>query len=175
VHWSVCVLVLAFSCSSAPEQQQNSPPNTIALLARIGCETGAAIEGAIDLDTGYVAMLGVSAGAYSFRVMNNGPHALMIPAKQCGDLRLSEKKPFVFILSHSFQNQNRIREGYYYLMNQRGEMLNAVHFQDGRSHVFAYANPEMPIRRADFEAEKVVWISRITELVAARGAKPGAQ
>ena len=146
----------------------------MALLARVACESGARLDGNIDLDTGYIAMLGVGEKAYSFRVINNGPHALMIPANQCGDLRLFGNKPFIFILSHSFQNQHRIREGYHYLMNQRGELLNAVHFQDGRSHLFAFANPEIPVRRADFEAEKEVWISRVADMAVLRKARPGA-
>jgi hypothetical protein len=162
------VLAFAFGCSSAPAQQQDSPPNMIALLARAACEGGARLEGTIDLDTGYIAMLGVGEKAYSFRVINNGPHALMIPANQCGDLRLPGNKPFIFILSHSFHNQYRVREGYHYLMNQRGELVNAVHFQDGRSHLFAFANPEIPVRRADFEAEKETWISKVAELAALR-------
>ena len=159
---SIGVLLLAIGCSSALAQQPGPPPSSIVLLARIGCETGA-------------AMLGLSADAFSFRVINNGPHALMIPAKQCDDFRLRENKPFVFVLSHTFQNQNRIRESYYYLMNQRGDLLNAVHFQDGRSHPFAYASPDMPIRRADFAAEKEVWISRVAELERSLGQKSGAK
>lgn len=168
---SAGVLLLALSCSSVLAQQQDSPAATIATLARIGCEAGAPLEGAVDLETGYVAMLGMGEKAYSFRVIHNGPHALMIPSKHCGDLRALREEPFVFILSHSFRNQDRIREGYHYLINQRGELVNAVHFQDGRSHLFAYANPDMPVRRADFVAEKEVWISRIMEFAAARGAK----
>ena len=167
-------LAFAFGSVSAPAQQQDSPQNIMALLARVGCETGAALDGTIDFDTGYLAMLGVGEKVYSFRVMNSGPHALMIPAQQCGEPGLAGSKPFFLILSHSFQNQHRVREGYHYLMNQRGELVNAVHFQDGRSHMFAFANPEIPVRRADFEAEKEIWISRVAEMAALRRTKSGA-
>jgi hypothetical protein len=163
-------LVLAFGCSSAPAQQQMSSPDTLALLARAGCESGSPLDGNVDFETGYLAMLGMGEKAYSFRVMRDGTRALMIPAAHCSDPRALER-PFNLILSHSFQNQQRVREGFYYLMNQQGQLLNAVHFQDGRSHLFAFANPDIPVRRADFEAEKDIWISKIAESAALRRVK----
>ena len=51
-------------------------------------------------------------------------------------------------------------------MNQHGQLVTAVHFQDGRSHLFAYANPDVPVRRADFEAEKDIWISKVADTTA---------
>ena len=155
-------------CSNASAQQQNSSLKFLALLARVGCETGTALDGNIDLDTGYIAMLGVSAKTYSFRVLQNGPHALMVPAQQCGDPRPLAQTTFFFILSHSFQNRQQIGESYYYLMNHSGQLLKAVHFQQGRAHRFAFANFAMPVRRADFEAEKAIWISKVSALPAER-------
>ena len=157
---------IAFGISSALAQQPHSQPTALALLARAGCETGTPLDGTVDLDTGYVAMLGIGEKAYSFRVMRDGARVLMIPAVHCSDSRALESRPFMLILSHSFQNQQRVREVFYYLMNQSGQLLNAVHFQDGRSHRFAFANPDIPVRRADFEAEKDIWISKLSELTA---------
>ena len=159
-------LVLGFLAAtlglSAAFAQQSSSPLALTQLARLGCETGVFLTGNVDLDTGYISMLGVSEKAYALRVLHNGGHALIIPAEQCRDPRSLEQRPFSFILSHAFQNKNQLREGYYYLINERGELTNAVHFQQGRSHAFAYANLVLPVRRADFEAEKVVWISKIS-------------
>ena len=154
---------IAFSFSNALAQQPHSQPNALAQLARAGCETGTPLDGNVDLDTGYIAMLGMGEKAYSFRVVRDGVRELMIPAVHCRVPRALESRPFVLILSHSFQNQQHVREGYYYLMNQHGQLVNAVHFQDGRSHLFAFANPDIPVRRADFEAEKDIWISKIAE------------
>lgn len=131
-------------------------------LARLGCETGMFLTGNIDLDTGYIAMLGAGEKAFAVRVVHNGQHTLIIAAEQCRDPRPLEQRSFSFILSHSFQNKSQLRETYYYLMNERGELKNAVHFQQGRSHLFAFADLAMPIRRADFAAEKAVWISKIS-------------
>ena len=167
-------LMVALGCSSASAQQQISSPDTLALLARTGCESGMPLAGNVDLDTGYLAMLGMGEKAYSFRVMRDGTRTLMIPAAHCNDPRTLESRPFILILSHSFQNQQRVREGFHYLMNQRDELVNAVHFQDGRSHLFAFANPDVPVRRADFEAEKDIWITKVAELAAARGEMRGA-
>jgi hypothetical protein len=168
-------VAFALCCSGALAQQQNSAAKALDLLARIGCETGTSAAGNIDLDTGYIAMLGVSERTYSLRVLNNGPHAMMIPAEQCSDPRALGPKTFFFILSHSFRNRQQVRESYYYLMNHRGQLLNAVHFQEGRSHRFAFANLAIPVRRADFEAEKAIWISKVSALPAATRAKPGAE
>ena len=159
---------IAFGISSALTQQPLSQPTALALLARAGCETGTPLDGNIDLETGYVAMLGMGEKAYSFRVMRDGVRVLMIPAVHCVDPRALESRPFMLILSHSFQNQQHVREVFYYLTDQHGYLLNAVHFQDGRSHRFAFANPDIPIRRADFEAEKDIWISKIAESAALR-------
>ena len=167
-------IALALGCSGALAQQQITATKALDLLARIGCETGTPLAGKIDLDTGYIAMLGVSEKTYSMRVIDNGPHAMMISAEQCGDARPLAQKTFQFILSHSFQNRQQVRESYYYLMNNRGQLLNAVHFQQGRSHWFAFANLAIPVRRADFEAEKAIWISKVSALPAQRG-KPGTQ
>ena len=161
-------LVFALGYSSAQAQQSYSPQSALALLARAGCETGTPLDGNVDLDTGYIAMLGMGDKAYSFRAVRDGVRVLMIPAVHCRDPRALESRPFTLILSHAFQNQQHIREGYYYLMNQRGQLVNAVHFQDGRSHLFAFANPDIPVRRADFEAEKDIWISKIAESAAFR-------
>ena len=167
-------IVLAFGWSSAPAQQPQLPPTVSALLARAGCETGTALDGNVGLDTGYIAMLGMGEKAYSFRVMRDGVRVLMIPAEHCSDPRPLESRPFILILSHSFQNQNRVREGYHYLMNQHGQLVTAVHFQDGRSHLFAYANPDVPVRRADFEAEKDIWISKVADAATlAKGKRTG--
>ncbi len=168
-------MAFAIGCSSAPAQQQDSARNALALLARVGCETGAKLDGDVQLETGYLAMLGVSAKAYSFRVLNNGAHSMMIPAQQCRDPLPHEQKSFSFILSHSFQNANRIREGYHYLMDQRGQLLNAVHFQEGRSHLFAFVNFTIPVRRADFEAEKAIWIAKVSDFPARQKAKLDAE
>jgi hypothetical protein len=177
----IVALAFALGCSSANAQQQDSSRNALVLLARAGCETGAALDGDVQLETGYLAMLGVSAKAYSFRVLNNGAHSVMIPAEQCRDPLPQEQSPnerspqeqksFVFILSHSFQNTNRIREGYHYLMDQRGQLLNAVHFQEGRSHLFAFVNLTIPVRRADFEAEKAIWIAKVSDFSVRQKAK----
>jgi hypothetical protein len=156
-------MALAFGRSSAPAQQPQLQPTVSVRLARAGCEIGTALNGNVGLDTGYIAMLGVGEKAYSFRVMRDGARVLMIPAEQCSDPRPIESRPFILILSHSFQNENRVREAYHYLMNQHGQLVTAVHFQDGRSHLFAYTNPDVPVRRADFEAEKDIWISKIAE------------
>jgi hypothetical protein len=161
-------MVLALWCGGAPAQQPESPIATLELLARVGCESGAAIDGNIDIETGYVAMLGVAGSVYSFRVMHSGVHALMIPAAQCGRGPLQAGEPFLFILTHSFQNAQRVRESYYYLMNQRGQLVNAVHYQDGRSHLFAYVSTDVPVRRADFEAEKIIWLSGAASVLGAR-------
>ncbi len=162
---------IAFGISSAPAQQPHSQSDSLSLLARAGCEIGTPLDGIVDLDTGYVAMLGIGEKAYSFRVMRDGVRVLMIPAAHCGDPQALERQPFTLILSHSFQNQQRVREVFYYLMNQGGQLVNAVHFQDGRSHRFAFANSDIPIRRADFEAEKDIWMSKIAELTASRRVK----
>jgi hypothetical protein len=159
---------IAFGISNALAQQPQSPSTALTLLARASCETGTPLDGIVDLDTGYIAMLGVGEKAYSLRVLRDGVRVLMIPAVHCGDLRALESRPFMLILSHSFQNQQRVREGYYYLMNEHGQLMNAIHFQDGRSHRFAFANPDNPVRRADFEAEKDIWISKIAESAALR-------
>jgi hypothetical protein len=60
-------------------------------------------------------------------------------------------------------------------MNHRGQLLNAVHFQEGRSHRLAFASLAIPVRRADFEAEKTIWISKVSALLAAQRAKSGAE
>ncbi len=161
-------ITFALGSSAVLAQLQNPPLKSLDLLARIGCETGKSLTGDVDLDTGFVAMFGVSEKTYSFRVLNYGSHALMIPAEQCSDPRAIAQKTFFFILSHSFQNRQQVRESYYYLMNNRGQLLNAVHFHDGRSHRFAFASFTMPVRRADFEAEKAIWISKISALPAAQ-------
>jgi hypothetical protein len=163
--------MLAFSLPSATAQTQSAPPSSLMLLARAGCETGAKLDGTVDFDTGYVAMLGMGEKAYSFRVIRDGAHTLMIPVEHCNDPRPFESRPFMIILSHSFQNQYRVREGFHYLMNGHGQLVTAVHFQDGRSHLFAFANPDVPVRRADFEAEKDIWISKVTEMAALRRAR----
>jgi hypothetical protein len=160
--------MFALGCSGVLAQQQNASPKALAALARIGCETGTTLDGDIDLDTGYIAMLGVSEKTFSFRILQNGAHAMMIPAEQCSDPRPLAQKTFFFILSHSFQNRQQVRESYYYLTNHRGQLLNAVHFQDGRAHRFAFANSAIPVRRADFEAEKAIWISKISTAPAAQ-------
>jgi hypothetical protein len=161
---NVVAVIFALGSADASAQQQNSSANYIALLARAICETGAIVEGEVDFETGYIAMLGVGEKAYTFRVLKNGSHTLMIPVRQCNEAVPYRTKVYSFVLSHSFQNHNQIREGYHYLMDQRGELLNAVHCQEGRSHLFAYANFTMPVRRADFEAEKAIWISRVAAL-----------
>ncbi|HTS40591.1 MAG TPA: hypothetical protein VMH84_08645 [Xanthobacteraceae bacterium] len=133
----------------------------MALLARAGCETGTAFNGDVDLETGYLAMLGVSAKNFAFHVMHRGPRALMIATELCRDPRPFEQKSFAVILTHSFRNDSQIRESYYYLTNQNGQLLNAVQFQEGRAHLFAYADLAPPVRRADFESEKAIWLSKI--------------
>ena len=168
-----CVTALAtmtfvLASSSTQAQQQSSQSRALANLARVGCVTGAPVSGKIDLDTGFIAMLGVSESVYSLQMLKNGRHTLMIPTEQCHDPRLLESKPFLFILSHFFQNWHRIFEGYHYLMNQSGQLVNAVHYQQGRSHIFAFADPAMPVRRADFEAEKAIWIAKFASLATAR-------
>jgi hypothetical protein len=96
-------LAIAFTlcCSGALAQQQTPPVKALDLLARIGRETGTSLAGNIDFDTGYIAMLGVSEKSYSLRVLDNGPHALMISAEQCSDPRPPAQKTFFFILSHT--------------------------------------------------------------------------
>lgn len=136
-------------------QQPEPSSNGLALLARAACETGTRVNGDVDIGSGYLTMLGVSQNSYSLRVLQSGPHAITISEDQCSD-------PQRFILGHAFQNKWQQREIYYYLTNQRGELLNAVHFQEGRSHLFAYADIVRPVRRADFESEKTVWLSRIS-------------
>jgi hypothetical protein len=157
-------LAAAFTRDSLPAsaQQPASSPPAMSLLSRLGCETGASVEGDINFETGYIAMLGVSAKAYAFRVINNGAHALMIPLDLCRDTPPSEQRTYSFILGHSFRNNHQLREGYYYLMNQSGQLVNAVHFQEGRAHMFAYADISLPVRRADFEAEKAIWMSKVS-------------
>lgn len=166
---------IAFGVSSAPAQQPQSPSAAPTLLSRVGCETGAPLVGNVDLETGYVAMLGLGEKAYSFRVVRDGTRVLMIPAVHCGNPQASDSRPFTLILGHSFQNQQHVREGYYYLMNEHGQLVNAVHFQDGRSHLFAFANPDIPVRRADFEAEKDIWLSKIVDSVQMRRVKRDAE
>jgi hypothetical protein len=168
-------ITFALGCSGAPAQQQIPSAKALELLARIGCETGTVLAGNVDIDTGYIAMLGVSQKTYSFRVLDNGPHTLMISAEQCGDSRPLAQKTFHFILSHSFQNRQQVRESYYYLMNQRGQLLNAVHFQEGRSRRYVFAGLAIPVRRADFEAEKAIWIAMVSALPEAQRGKPGAE
>ena len=165
------IMTFILASSSTQAQQQSSQSRALANLARVGCDTGNPMHGSVDLDTGYIAMLGVSEKTYSMQVLNNGRHALMIPTEQCRDPRPLGQKPFSFILSHFFQNRNHIREGYYYLMNLRGQLVNAVHFQEGRSHIFAFTDPNIPVRRADFEAEKAIWISKFAALAAPRNTK----
>jgi hypothetical protein len=161
-------ITFALICSSAMAQQKNSQSKALANLARVGCETGAPLQGNIDLDTGYMAMLGVSEKSYAMQMLKNGRHTLMIPAEQCRDLHSPEQKPFSFILSHYFKNRHQIHEVYHYLMDQRGRLVNAVHFQEGRSRMYAFADPSAPLHRADFEAEKATWLSKFAALATAR-------
>jgi hypothetical protein len=142
--------------------------HALATLARLGCETGASLQGNIDLDTGYIAMLGVSEKSYAMQVLKNGRHTLMIPTEQCRDLRSPEQKPFAFILSHYFKNRHQIREVYHYLMDQSGHLMNVVQFQEGRSRMYAFADPSTPLHRADFEAEKATWLLKFAALATAR-------
>ena len=168
------IIASALGCLAVLAQPQHLPAKSLDHLARIVCETGKFRAGNIDLDTGFVAMLGVSERTYSLQVLDSGSQAMMIPAEHCGDTRPLAQKTSYFILSHSFQNRQRVRETYYYLMNHRGQLVNAVHYQEGRSHRFAFASPAIPVRRADFEAEKASWISKVSTLGAAQRVKPGA-
>jgi hypothetical protein len=155
------IIVFAFASVNADAQAPDAPPQALAQLIEVACETGTRLSGDIDLDTGYVAMLGVGERSFSFQVLRSGVRAMMIPADRCAAPRALAAKPAFFILSHSFQNRQNVREGYYYLMDQRGQLINAVHFQQGRSHRFAFA-AIVPLRRADFEAEKSMWISKVS-------------
>jgi len=162
------VVIMAAMLLGGSAKPQEPPLDGMTLLARIGCDTGTLLEGTVALDTGYIAMLGLAEKGYSLRVMNDGQHTLMIPAQACGERREPR-----FILSHVFLNEQRVREGYYYLMNQTGALVSAVHYREGRSHLFAYIKSDLPVHRADFEAEKVIWFSKAGELAGLRMEKLG--
>jgi hypothetical protein len=162
------LFIMAAMLLGASAKPQEPVLDGMLLLARVGCDSGAMLEGTVGLETGYIAMLGMAEKGYSFRVMNHGQHTLMLPAQVCG-----ERNELRFILSHVFQNEQRVREGYYYLTNSDGALVRAVHYREGRSHLFAYIKSDLPVHRADFEAEKIIWFSKAGELAGLRMKKLG--
>ena len=134
--------------------EQEPRRETLTTLARHACESG------------FVSMLGLGQRDYSLRVVRSGPRVLMVPAAQCRDEWPFETKSATLIISHAFENRQGVREGYFYLTNQRGDLLNVVHFQEDRRQLFSYVRPDMPAYRSDFETEKGVWLSRVAERAA---------
>jgi hypothetical protein len=160
--WSI-VAAIAAACLQipAPACGQNLQPTlgTVEELADMGCADGLQVGGAIDLNTGYIGLFGISDGVYAAHVVNEGDRALMVPANQCA--RMIRPADSVVILSHLYRNNAQVREGYYYLMTRDGELLKAVHYLEGRSNPFVRANHAMPVIRADFESEKYIWLTRL--------------
>ena len=144
--------------ASSPRSKQPAPRSVLS-LSRLACSAGISKEANAGLSSGYLAMMGITE-AVSTRVLTADNRELMIAAVQCGDVQPVADEPEFLILSHFFRNSNQLREGYYYLATLQGALVKAVHFLEGRSVLFARA-PLVAVRYADFEAEKVNWLTKI--------------
>src|SRR5262245_16754271 len=95
--------------------EQKPRGERLTMLGRLGCENGMVLDGHVDRDSGFIAMLGLGERSYSFRVVRNGSRVLMVPSAQCGEVMPFESRLATFVISHAFENPQGEREGYFYL------------------------------------------------------------
>src|SRR5262249_40028958 len=130
--WLGGLVVLTLAGTHAVAQQDAPEPQSISSLSQLACSAGLPREISVDLDSGYLAMMGITE-AISVRVLTSGNREVMIPSLQCDGARPAADKPDYLILSHFFTNDYRLREGYYYQTTPQGKLIKAVHVLEGRS------------------------------------------
>src|SRR5262249_10428871 len=171
--WLGGLVVLTLAGTHAVAQQDAPEPQSISSLSQLACSTGLLREVNVDLDSGYLAMMGITESV-SIRVLTSGNREVMFPLAQCNNARRAADRPGYLTLSRFFTNDCRLREGYYYQTTPQGKLIKAVHVLEGRSVRFVKV-PLVPVRYADFEAEKVHWVTNFDLDAGAQSQDPSAQ
>jgi hypothetical protein len=141
-------------------------------LVRMACRTGELREITVNIETGYMVMLGISpdmihSARYLKAASPEGGRELIIPVEECQEPRSEKPESFFVLMNHFFTNTNNLHEGYYYRADVDAHLVSAAHFLEGRSKLYALA-PLIRLRQADFEAEQAIWFNLEKELKSKR-------